>query len=416
MLKGLLDKFKKGKVLDYNEAKTLAQDDNVAVREELASRENAQPEILYYLAQDSAASVREMIATNVSTPRQADLLLTNDKSVKVRSQLASKISTLAPGLKPDEVDKIRQSTYNALEILAKDQAVKVRQIVADTLKDMADAPATVIRHLAEDSELVVCSLVLENSPVLTDNDLLEIINMNPVEGALSAIANRGSLPDEVMEGIFASNDTFAVSALLENASANIKEDLLERICDKSKTVKSLQRPLIHRPTLSKGVALRLADFVADHLIKALLDRKDLDPEIADAVREEVSWRLDLAAEDEAAQETESPLAKAVRLHKKGKLDPQMIEVALKAGQKEYPIAALAVLAETTVVVVEKIAAADNAKAVVALCWKAKVSPESSIIVQKRLGRIPPHKIIKPSNGKYTLTKDEMEWMLEFFGN
>jgi len=33
-----------------------------------------------------------------------------------------------------------------------------------------------------------------------------------------------------------------------------------------------------------------------------------------------------------------------------------------------------------------------------------------------LGRIKPNQIIKPSNGKYPLTQDEMEWLLEFFGD
>ncbi|PHS79766.1 MAG: hypothetical protein COB59_00315 [Rhodospirillaceae bacterium] len=416
MFKGLLDKFRKGKPLDYDEAKELAQDKDIEIRKEVAEHKKAQPEILYFLAQDQAASVREAIASNPTTPRQADLMLTKDKNVEVRSVLAAKISKLAPGLKADEVDKIRQTTYAALEALAKDQATKVRQIVAETLKDMADAPPAVIRHLAEDSELVVCAPVLENSPVLTDDDLLHIINLNPVEGALSAIANRGSLPDEVMEEIFATNDTVAVSALLENASANIKEDLLERICDKSRTVKSLQTPMVHRPTLPKGVALRLADFVADHLIKALLNRKDLDPETAAAVREEVAFRLDIAAENEASEQTETSYAKAKRLQKEGNLDPAVVETALKSGQKEYPIAVLAVLSGLRVSAVEKIADADNAKGIVALCWKAELSADTSMIVQKRLGRITPNKVIKPSNGKYPLNQDEMEWLLEFFAD
>lgn len=414
MLKGLLDKFRKGKKLDYEEAKELAASDDVKVRQEVAEHPNAQAEILYFLATDKVSAVREAIAKNDATPRQADVLLTQDDDESVRSQLAAKISKLAPGLTANEVDKIRKLTYEALETLARDQATKVRQIVADTLQDMADAPPEVIRHLAEDTELVVCAPVLENSPVLTERDLVQIINLNPAEGALSAISKRAKLSDEVMEEIFASNDTAAVAELLGNGSVSIKEDLLERICDKSRTVKSLQDPLVHRPTLPKGVALRLADFVADHLIKALLNRKDLDPETAAAVREEVSWRLDLAAEDEAAKEEETPYAKAKRLHDEGNLDVDMVESALKAGQKEYAIAALAVLAEMSVGKVEKIATAKNAKAVIALSWKAGMDPESVLIMQKRLGGIKPQSVLKPEGGKFPLTVDEMDWLLEFF--
>jgi len=415
MLKALLNKFRKGTKLNYDEAKALATSEDVRVRQELAEHADAQPEILYFLAQDPTAKVREAIATNSATPRQADLLLSGDEDVEVRSQLAMKIAALAPGLGPDEVDKIRKATYEALEALARDQATKVRHIVAETLKDMADAPPDVIRHLAEDSELMVCAPVLENSPVLTERDLLEIINLNPTEGAISAIANRAKLPDEVMEQIFSTNDTAAVGVLLENASASIKEDLLERICDKARTVKSLQSPLVHRPVLPKSVALRLADFVADHLIKSLLKRKDLDPETAKMVREEVSSRLDIAAENEAAQETETPYAKAKRLYDEGNLEPAMVESALKAGQTEHAIAALSALSNLSVRTVEKIVAAGSAKGLVALSWKADMSPASSVTVQQRLGRIQPGNVLKPNDGAFPLTNDEMEWHLEFFG-
>ena len=416
MLKGLLDKFRKGNTLDYEEAKKLASSDDVNVRHEVAQHPKAQPEILYFLATDKVSTVRAAIAQNDATPRQADLLLTKDDDEDVRSELATKISKLAPGLSANEVDTIRRSTYEALETLARDQATKVRRIVADTLKDMGDAPPDVIRHLAEDSELVVCAPVLENSPVLTERDLKQIIELNPADGAISAISKRANLTDEVMEDIFASGDTAAVAELLGNGTAAIKEDLLERICDKSKTVQSLQEPLVHRPTLPKGVALRLADFVADHLIKALLNRKDLDPETAKAVREEVSWRLDLAAEDEMAQKEETPYAKAKRLLKEGSLEPAMVESALKAGQKEYAIAALAVLTDRSPAAIEKIATSENAKALVSLTWKAGMEPDDITIMQKRLGGLKPVGTLKPQGGKFPLTEDEMEWLLEFFGD
>ncbi len=415
MLKRLLDKFRNGKTLDYEEAKALAQSGDVVLRRELAANPDAQPEILYFLAQDHLASVREAIATNTSTPRQADLLLTGDADDNVRSRLAAKISALAPGLTKDEVDVIRRQTYEALEALARDQAVKVRCIVAETLKKMADAPPDVIRHLAEDSELMVCAPVLENSPVLTDQDLIHIINLNAVDGSISAISKRLSLPDDVMEEIFASNDTAAVADLLANGSVHIKENLLERICDRSRTVKNLQEPMVHRPDLPKGVALRLADFVADHLIKALLNRKDLDPAVAAAVREEVAWRLDLEAEEDAAAEAETPYTKAKRLHVKGDLEADMVNSALKAGQKEYAMAALAVLADQPMNVVEKIASAASAKGLVAVAWKGGLTPEGAVTVQQRLGHIQPRDLIRARDGAFALSEDEMRWHLEFFG-
>ncbi|MBF0246836.1 MAG: DUF2336 domain-containing protein [Alphaproteobacteria bacterium] len=415
MLKGMLERFRRSRDIAYEEAKKQAKSDDDQVRLSLARHPRAQPEILYFLAEDRNPGVRAAIAENPATPRHADLMLVGDADVEVRSKLAGKISALAPGLTANEVDQIRRMTYEALEALARDQATKVRRIVAETLQEMADAPAEVIRHLAEDTELVVCAPVLENSPVLTERDLIQIIALNPVDGAISAISRRSSLPDEVMEEIFASNDTQAVAELLENGSVAIKENLLERICERSRAVKSWQSPLVHRPKLPKGVALRLADFVAEHLIQALLKRKDLDPGVIEAVREEVSWRLDAVAEDEAAAEDETALERARRVHGEGKLIPDSVLAALRAGEREYAIAALSVLAQLPITTVEAIAQANHSKGMVALAWKAGLDSDGSVLLQKRLGKIPPSSVIHPQGGTYGLSRDEMEWHLEFFG-
>ena len=416
MFKGLIDKIRGKGALDYEQSKKLARHQDAKVRLKLAQREDLPQEILYFLAEDKSPAVRRAIAKNITAPNQADLLLSTDSDDDVRVGLAEKIGRLMPELSSSEVDKMREATHQLLEKLARDQAVKVRQIVAETLQEMADAPPEVIRHLAEDSELVVCAPVLENSPVLTERDLIQIINLNPADGAISAISKRSTLPDEVMEQIFASNDTAAVAELLGNASVSIKEDLLERICDKSRTVKSLQSPMIHRPELPKGVALRLADFVAEHLIKALLNRKDLDPSIADAVRQEVSSRLDIAAEEEAAAETETAYTKAKRLHTDGRLEPDMVNSALKAGQKEYAIAALAVLSDMSMHAVETVAASSSAKGLVALSWKAGLDATVAVTVQQRLGHVQPKNIIKPKGSEYALPASEMEWHLEFLND
>ncbi len=103
---------------------------------------------------------------------------------QVRADLARKISRLAPGLTAEEQDAVRRMTYETLALLAHDQLPTVRHILAEALKSEADAPPELIRRLARDIEIIVAAPVLEFSPVLTDEDLMDIIRASPAVGAL----------------------------------------------------------------------------------------------------------------------------------------------------------------------------------------------------------------------------------------
>ena len=123
-LKGLLKGGGKDNPLSYGEAREMARHTNMNIRMELAVRSDVNPEILYFLSEDPAAEVRRLIAGNEVTPAQADLVLTKDTDQDVRGDLAAKIAKLAPDLSADEQDKVKRMTYEALEILARDQVTR----------------------------------------------------------------------------------------------------------------------------------------------------------------------------------------------------------------------------------------------------------------------------------------------------
>ena len=216
------------RTVSYEQARDLARHEDLNVRLELAARTDIKPEILYFLAEDPSPAVRRVIAANAASPLHADLLLARDNDESVRGDLATKITRIAPGLTVEEQDRIRKMAYEAIEILAHDQATRVRQILAEALKDIAGAPASIIRRLARDAELIVCEPILSFSPVLTDEDLIEIIAGAPPTGARSAIARRRSLRERVSDAIVAADDVAAIAALLGNHSAQIREETLDR--------------------------------------------------------------------------------------------------------------------------------------------------------------------------------------------
>ncbi|MEW5726800.1 MAG: DUF2336 domain-containing protein [Pseudomonadota bacterium] len=422
MVVGILKRLFAGRSrpIGYEEARELAAHEDAAVRAELAGRDDIKPEILYFLAEDLSPEVRRRVAANGQTPPQANLLLAGDKDERVRADLAGKIARLAPGLSANEQDRLRRATYEALEILARDQITKVRAILSDTLKDVANAPPDVIRRLARDAEIAVAAPVLQFSPVLSDDDLLEIIEASPIPGALSAISRRSVVNVRVADAIASSDDVDAIAVLLGNPSAQIREETLDRLADRAADIEAWHQPFVNRPHLSARTAGKLARFVAANLLQALAERKDLDPEATVAVAAVVRKRLDemeavgpAKAEARKASEETAAMMRAKTLMAAGTLDESTIDTALSGGDTAFVTAALSLLAQVPVSVVRKVIDTKSAKGMVALAWKAGLSPDMSVHLQTKLVRLTSSRVLHPRGHAWPLSADEMTWQLEF---
>ncbi len=405
--------------MDYDKAKKLAGGESKRQRRKLAARTDIQPEILYYLAEDPELEIRRSVAANSTTPPQANLILARDKDDQVRCELAHKIARLAPQLSADEQSRIGEMVTEVLEILARDELPRVRRILAEELKDADNVPSAVIQSLARDADAEVAAPVLEFSPHLSDEFLLEIIDNGPLQGALGAISRRSGLGAQVADAIVAADDEKVVASLLANPSAQIREEILDRLVDRAHGVPSWHQPLVRRPSLSRRAIRRLSEFVAASLLDELTARKDIDEDTARIVGEAVRERIrdePAAASDRIGEEPDAtPQQRAERLHRAGKLDEEVILDGLGKGERPFVSAALALLAELKPEMVQKIAAMESPKGITALAWKAGLGMRTAVQLQLRLARIAPTKILHPRNGAdFPLTSEEMAWQLEFF--
>jgi uncharacterized protein (DUF2336 family) len=408
----------------YQRAKVQARSSDVNVRRKLAQRTDLRPELLYYLAEDKAMEVRRAVAVNRNTPVHADLILARDGDGDVRSQLAGKIAALVPDLPESERSRLYGMTCQIIEILARDQLPRVRSVIAEALAEVAGAPprlAEVIRGLARDEVFDVAAPVLERSAVLTDEDLIEIINADPAAWALTCIARRPKVGPEVADAVVHGGDAKAIAVLLGNASAQIREETLDRLVERAPAEKSWHAPLVRRPKLSPRSASRIAEFVADSLLDFLRQRNDLDAETTKAVSAVVKRRLDAAAEkygeDEAgAAPRDGGAERAAQLHADGKLDDDAVARACAAGERTFVIAALALRAQLSVEVVRAILASGSAKAVVALAWRAALAMRVATQLQLRMAGIAPNAVLNTRGGDgYPLSDEDMQWQIEFFG-
>ena len=412
--------------IGYEDGKRLARHDDPAMRQALAMRRDLRPELLYFLAEDTDPTVRCAVAQNARAPRQADLMLASDHDEEVRQAVAGKFARSSQENAGHEA--VRPLTIEVLEVLARDQVVRVREILAQALKDLDAAPSSIINRLARDSAIAVAAPVLESSPVLTDADLIQIIQGGPIAGALSAIAGRARVSADVADAVAASSDVPAVARLLSNSSAQIREETLDRIIDQAPSVTEWHAPLVQRPALSANAAKRIAHFVAASLLKELRDRKDLSAEALKAVAEIVRDRLDGGgAETPAApsgagqvdQLRESAVdrerRRARELHSQGALPESAVNQELTTGNRPFVVAALALASGLPESQVRQILAGHNAKAVVALTWKAGYSMALAYDLQIQLAGILPRSALAPdSGGRYAMSPEELTWQLELF--
>ena len=401
--------------LSYEESKELAQNGSDKTRADLAARVDLRPEVLYFLAEDPSTEVRRRLAANAETPRQADLVLARDSDEAVRAELATKVAQLTQSQDRGAQEKAQRIVEETLELLARDQATRVRQILAEALKSVAGAPPQVIRQLARDAEDVVACPILEFSPLLSDRDLLEIIESSAVSSRLCAISRRSNLGEVISDAIVQHDDRKAIGELLANKSAQIREETLDSLIDASVNETKWQPPLVERPALPLGAVKKLAGFVADSLLKKLQNRSDLDEKTAAAVAEVVRQRIEDGADEAAAEE--DPAVEAARLHKSGKLTGEVLGDAVLAGRRDFVRHALALLAAVDVGFVDRVLQGHSAKGIVALVWKADCSMRVALQLQTNMGGIPPNKALRARDGTdFPLSVEEMEWQLDFFAS
>lgn len=420
MLKRLINKLagreaREGK-MSYEEARAALESHALKARRFLAGRPDVEPEILYYLASDDEVDVRRLVAANPSTPQQANKALTDDGDEDVRCELVRKIGRLVPGLEADESHRVRDLAIEVMERLARDTLPRVRAILAEEIKSSPRVPAHIVKQLARDTELMVSAPVLEYSPMLSDEDLIEIIAGAQVEGTLSAIARRSSVKESVADAIVASLDVSAIAALLANPNAQIREAALDKVIEHAETIEAWHQPVVMRADLSVRAVRRIAGFVSSVLLSSLCQRSGLDEETATHLNKRVRERLETEGVEE---DTNSANAKAMALvqeaQTQNKLDDEFVVSAAAGGNRRVVSFALAALANVPKPVVDRILISQSGKAITSLVWHAKLPMRAAVTIQSSIAHLPNAKMVMAREGvHFPLTPEEMAWHLSFF--
>jgi uncharacterized protein (DUF2336 family) len=420
MLKKIIENIKPkprlGRELTYEKARAVLETEAESLHRQLAQRPEAPPEVLYYLAENGNSSVRALVAANASTPHKADLILTEDADDEVRCELARKIARLMPDLSGDDRVRFREATIAVLEKLATDHLPKVRRILSEELKANPHVPHDVVLKLAHDADALVSVPIVEYSPLLSDEDLLELIATSTVEGLLEAVARRQNVSEPVSDALVATLDIPAVSALLANPNAQIREKTLDMILDHAEAIEPWHGPLVMRADLSLRAVRRIAGFVGSALLDTLAARNELDDETTKLLKSRLRGRIDKEENwSEPDSERDAAESEAQAAFEAGKIDDGFLDAAMQAGKRDFCIHALALKSSLPVGTVRRVLASRNAKSVTALAWKAGLSMRTAVQMQKSLGHIPHQATLFAQNGiEYPLPPEELQWHIDYF--
>lgn len=266
-----------------------------------------------------------------------DLLdLARDKSVNGRTRLVQVVGDLFF----DESDVLNQRERDLmtdiLRQLIHDVEMSVRVALADRLALEFDWPPELVTILAND-DIEVAHNILLNSEVLQDLELIEIIQHRTFEHQLT-IAMRKKVSEAVSDALVETGNTKVIKTLIENDGADISDNTLEFLVNKSKTEEELQQPLLDRPELSPHLAKRMYWWVSaalrQHIVANYkIDPTDLDHKIESTIKdllgeEEVSTEvgeIDMRSMQQASQ-------LASRLADKNAITPQLLLQTLRKGE------------------------------------------------------------------------------------
>lgn len=381
----------------------------------LARNPKTAQEVLYFMAEsDPSARVRRAVAKNTSTPVHASLILAGDKSVDVRLALAGRLVDLLPGLSHDKHSQLYAYVVQALGTLALDEVLKVRKALSSTLKDHAHAPPKVAGQLARDVERVVAEPILRFCAALSDDDLLDILKEHPAGWAVEAVAKRDKVSAPVSQAVIETNHVPAGTALIRNDGADIHSNLLQTIVSRAREYPEWHEPLATRKELPPSMAMALAEFVDDKVRALLQKRADFDEKTSAEIAAVVRRRIDYEEQEQTSADT--PAQRVNRMVREGSLNEGAIADALAMRDREFVTVALASMTRSSASDIHKVFQMRAAKPIIAMAWKAGLSMRMALRLQQDIAQIPPKELIYPKGGTdYPLTREEIQWQLEFLG-
>lgn len=232
----------------------------------------------------------------------------------------------------------REIAEHIFRLLMKDAALKVRETLAQRIKENEAIPRDIVLHMAHDVDAVSLP-VLEVTKVLSDADLIEIIEISRDMNKPAVIAGRKGVSERVSEALVLTQYPEVVSNLLANHTASISEKSYDRIIDEFSVHGGVMDAMVSRANLPVRLVEKLVSHVSNAMAGDLKKKYKLtDEQIAkDTAGTRDDVMLKMLRHDISEKEV---LALVAQMAGAGRLTHSLAMTALCRGQLTFFTAAL----------------------------------------------------------------------------
>lgn len=321
--------------------------------------------------------------------------LRGDRSPERRAVVAAKLGhqlgAVSEGSERDLANAI-------LGLLVRDVAAEVRKSLANAIAANPDVPPPIVRQLAQD-EIEVARPVLERSPVLTDDDLLQIVRTNAMQYAL-AVAGRERLSEMVADALVDTGAQPVVARLVANAGAKLSVKTLQRVIEEYEADREVQARLVRRPELPYDLIEQLVGLIGDRLEWELVRTRRMSPDLAHTIMSGVrnKAKVGLVSKEPAEKQLFQELSAR---HKAGQLDHEALLKLLKDGDIAGLEIGLTIHAGLDLPRVRRMLYNSDRRHLAALCIKAGFATAHYIVLRMAIELAEESLSPQPARGSYS---------------
>lgn len=168
-------------------------------------------------------------------------------------------------------DQQMQNAAKIFRTLVKDTEIEIRKTLAEAIKDQQDIPKDVILSLANDVSEVSLP-VLQFSDILTDADLIEIVNNSEDSVKQMGIAKRKQVSELVSDALIGTKNDSVVGSLLENNGAAVSDGSYEKIVHDFSDNEKVMGRMIEREALPISIVENLATKISETIYNKLVEK------------------------------------------------------------------------------------------------------------------------------------------------
>jgi len=152
--------------------------------------------------------------------------------------------------------------------LLKDTEVEVRKALSESIKLSTDIPSDVVLELAKDINEVSIP-VLEFSKVLTDEDLIDIIESSEDMSKQLSVSKRENVSEEVSTALIKTGNENVVDTLLQNEGADVSDSGYNKIVNDFSDKEDILENMVQRDKIPVTVMEHLAEKVSSEIYNKL---------------------------------------------------------------------------------------------------------------------------------------------------